>query len=185
DIDTFNNDELALYKELESSQTDKMIEKFPQFNDYGYKILKSFEDAKIKITKELDDLNHKYKVNVELSENTKKLKAETIKFDELKKEQNYIDKLNQELKMIQESKVLITYFTRLQSLKKGKAELESLHEQSKLNETNYCNEIKDFQKQLDHLSTRENEITQFNQYLEKNQVFFNQLDMIISSYQQK
>ncbi|RIL57628.1 SMC family ATPase, partial [Staphylococcus epidermidis] len=178
-------DELALYKELESSQTDKMIEKFPQFNDYGYKILKSFEDAKIKITKELDDLNHKYKVNVELSENTKKLKAETIKFDELKKEQNYIDKLNQELKMIQESKVLITYFTRLQSLKKGKAELESLHEQSKLNETNYCNEIKDFQKQLDHLSTRENEITQFNQYLEKNQVFFNQLDMIISSYQQK
>ena len=48
-----------------------MIEKFPQFNDYGYKILKSFEDAKIKITKELDDLNHKYKVNVELSENTK------------------------------------------------------------------------------------------------------------------
>ena len=185
DIDTFNNDELALYKELESSQTDKMIEKFPQFNDYGYKILKSFEDAKIKITKELDDLNHKYKVNVELSENTKKLKAETIKFDELKKEQNYIDKLNQELKMIQESKVLITYFTRLQSLKKGKDELESLHEQSKLNETNYCNEIKDFQKQLEHLSTRENEITQFNQYLEKNQVFFNQLDMIISSYQQK
>ncbi|MDU1478836.1 MAG: SMC family ATPase, partial [Staphylococcus epidermidis] len=183
--DTFNNDELALYKELESSQTDKMIEKFPQFNDYGYKILKSFEDAKIKITKELDDLNHKYKVNVELSENTKKLKAETIKFDELKKEQNYIDKLNQELKMIQESKVLITYFTRLQSLKKGKDELESLHEQSKLNETNYCNEIKDFQKQLEHLSTRENEITQFNQYLEKNQVFFNQLDMIISSYQQK
>ncbi|MDU4473561.1 MAG: SMC family ATPase [Staphylococcus epidermidis] len=137
DIDTFNNDELALYKELESSQTDKMIEKFPQFNDYG------------------------------------------------KKEQNYIDKLNQELKMIQESKVLITYFTRLQSLKKGKDELESLHEQSKLNETNYCNEIKDFQKQLEHLSTRENEITQFNQYLEKNQVFFNQLDMIISSYQQK
>ncbi|WP_057492826.1 exonuclease subunit SbcC [Staphylococcus epidermidis] len=185
DIDTFNNDELALYKELESSQTDKMIEKFPQFNDYGYKILKSFEDAKIKITKELDDLNHKYKVNVELSENTKKLKAETIKFDELKKEQNYIDKLNQELKMIQESKVLITYFTRLQSLKKGKDELESLHEQSKLNEKNYCNEIKDFQKQLEHLSTRENEITQFNQYLEKNQVFFNQLDMIISSYQQK
>ena len=75
--------------------------------------------------------------------------------------------MNQELKMIQESKVLITYFTRLQSLKKGKDELESLHEQSKLNETNYCNEIKDFQKQLDHLSTRENEITQFNQYLEK------------------
>ena len=60
---------MALYKELESSQTDKMIEKFPQFNDYGCKILKSFEEAKI--TKELDDLNHKYKVNVELSENTK------------------------------------------------------------------------------------------------------------------
>ena len=185
DIDTFNNDELALYKELESSQTDKMIEKFPQFNDYGYKILKSFEDAKIKITKELDDLNHKYKVNVELSENTKKLKAEKIKFDDLKKEQNYIDKLKQELKMIQESKVLITYFTRLQSLKKDKDELVSLHEQSKLNETNYHNEIKGFQKQLEHLSTRENEITQFNQYLEKNQVFFNQLDKIISSYQQK
>lgn len=60
----------------------------------------------------------------------------------------------------------------------------SLHEQSKLNETNYHNEIKGFQKQLEHLSTRENEITQFNQYLEKNQVFFNQLDKIISSYQQ-
>ena len=87
--------------------------------------------------------------------------------------------------MIQESKVLITYFTRLQSLKKGKDELASLHEQSKLNETNYRNEIKGFQKQLEHLSTRENEITQFNQYLEKNQVFFNQLDKIISSYQQK
>jgi len=185
DIDTFNNDELALYKELESSQTDKMIEKFPQFNDYGCKILKSFEEAKNKITKELDDLNHKYKVNVELSENTKKLKAEKIKFDDLKKEQNYIDKLKQELKMIQESKVLITYFTRLQSLKKGKDELVSLHEQSKLNETNYRNEIKGFQKLLEHLSTRENEITQFNQYLEKNQVFFNQLDKIISSYQQK
>ncbi|MBV5157252.1 AAA family ATPase, partial [Staphylococcus epidermidis] len=185
DIDTFNNDELALYKELESSQTDKMIEKFPQFNDYGCKILKSFEEAKNKITKELDDLNHKYKVNVELSENTKKLKAEKIKFDDLKKEQNYIDKLKQELKMIQESKVLITYFTRLQSLKKDKDELVSLHEQSKLNETNYHNEIKGFQKQLEHLSTRENEITQFNQYLEKNQVFFNQLDKIISSYQQK
>ncbi|MDU1460250.1 MAG: SMC family ATPase [Staphylococcus epidermidis] len=183
--DTFNNDELALYKELESSQTDKMIEKFPQFNDYGCKILKSFEEAKNKITKELDDLNHKYKVNVELSENTKKLKAEKIKFDDLKKEQNYIDKLKQELKMIQESKVLITYFTRLQSLKKDKDELVSLHEQSKLNETNYHNEIKGFQKQLEHLSTRENEITQFNQYLEKNQVFFNQLDKIISSYQQK
>ena len=175
DIDTFNNDELALYKELESSQTDKMIEKFPQFNDYGCKILKSFEEAKNKITKEL----------VELSENTKKLKAEKIKFDDLKKEQNYIDKLKQELKMIQESKVLITYFTRLQSLKKDKDELVSLHEQSKLNETNYHNEIKGFQKQLEHLSTRENEITQFNQYLEKNQVFFNQLDKIISSYQQK
>ena len=60
---------MALYKELESSQTDKMIEK--QFNDYGCKILKSFEETKNKITKELDDLNHKYKVNVELSENTK------------------------------------------------------------------------------------------------------------------
>lgn len=103
----------------------------------------------------------------------------------MKKEQNYIDKLKQELKMIQESKVLITYFTRLQSLKKDKDELVSLHEQSKLNETNYHNEIKGFQKQLEHLSTRENEITQFNQYLEKNQVFFNQLDKIISSYQQK
>ena len=76
---------MALYKELESSQTDKMIEKFPQFNDYGCKILKSFEETKNKITKELDDLNHKYKVNVELSENTKKLKAEKIKFDDLKK----------------------------------------------------------------------------------------------------
>lgn len=43
----------------------------------------------------------------------------------------------------------------------------SLHEQSKLNETNYRNEIKGFQKLLEHLSTRENEITQFNQYLEK------------------
>ncbi|TBW67991.1 SMC family ATPase, partial [Staphylococcus lugdunensis] len=122
---------------------------------------------------------------VELSENTKKLKAEKIKFDDLKKEQNYIDKLKQELKMIQESKVLITYFTRLQSVKKDKDELVTLHEQSKLNETNYHNEIKGFQKQLEHLSTRENEITQFNQYLEKNQVFFNQLDKIISSYQQK
>lgn len=47
--------------------------------------------------------------------------------------------------MIQESKVLITYFTRLQSLKKDKDELVSLHEQSKLNETNYHNEIKGFQ----------------------------------------
>ena len=47
-----------------------------------------------------------------------KIKSGKIKFDDLKKEQNYIDKLKQELKMIQESKVLITYFTRLQSLKR-------------------------------------------------------------------
>ena len=59
----------------------------------------------------------------------------------------------------------------------------SLHEQSKLNETNYHNEIKGFQKQLEHLSTRENEITQFNQYLEKPS-FLQSIDKIISSYQQ-
>ena len=72
-VSTYENDNLSKLKEIDSSQTDKIIQKTSDFIEYGKQLLSDYKDKKISVNKEVEEISNKYNLNKELKQNIEAL----------------------------------------------------------------------------------------------------------------
>ena len=110
ELATFEDDYLLKIKNIESSQTEKILERLPKFINHGKKILSNYKKRKDMLDHEVEKVTNEYTFSKELNQNINSLEEKKKSFELLKQNQDSIDHLKVELKKIRESNVLITVF---------------------------------------------------------------------------
>ncbi|MBX5318156.1 SMC family ATPase [Staphylococcus caprae] len=182
---TYENDNLSKLKEIDSSQTDKIIQKTSDFIEYGKQLLSDYKDKKISVNKEVEEISNKYNLNKELKRNIEALNQQKEQFENLKKEQNKIKELKVELNKINESNILITSFKREQVVNSEIEELKLAIEKAEIKEENFKKKIRNLENEFNTLQPKEKEFEKINDYLKLNTNFYNNADTFIKSYNRK
>lgn len=185
ELATFEDDYLLKIKNIESSQTEKILESLPEFINHGKKILSSYKERKDMLDHEVEKVTNEYAFSKELNQNINSLEEKKKSFELLKQNQDSIDHLKVELKKIRESNVLINYFKRQKVVNKEIEELETEITKSKSKEEDYETQINNVEKTLKSLESEAPEVNKANKYLEQTYNFYNNLDDYIKVFEQK
>lgn len=185
ELETFENEYLYQIKDIESSQTENILAKLPDFIEYGKKIVSIYVKKKEKSNQELENLSREFKLNQELNQNIDSLEKMKKSFELLKEREQDIEQLNDQLKKIRESNILINHFKRKQVVNDEIKKLEQTISITKNKEEYIKQQISDTKSNLNTLKSEENNINKISQYLEVTYNFYNNIDEFRNNFNQK
>ncbi|MHB7917696.1 exonuclease subunit SbcC [Staphylococcus borealis] len=179
DVETFEDDTLIQFEDLNSMQTKEIVNAIPQFEQVGQRLGEEYEHLKLQHFESLESIKRKIESNHNLIDSLKELERNKNEKIQLEKNKAYIEELKSELHKIMEVKPL----SHLYDQKNAKAQ-KLKDTQQKLNTIlKYLDELNanlnKLQKEQNNLNEQSEMVSSKAAYVEKTK----QLYMNLNKYQ--
>lgn len=184
DVETFEDDTLIQFKDLNSMQTKEIVNAIPQFEQVGQRLDEEYEHLKLQHFESLESIKRKIESNHNLIDSLKELERNKNEKIQLEKNKAYIEELKSELHKIMEVKPLSHLYDQ-----KNAKEQKLKDTQQKLNTIlKYLEELnanlKKLQKEQNNLNEQSEMVSSKAAYVEKTKQFYMNLNKYQKAFEE-